>query len=55
MDAQDQFGLDAFQAGIGAEAIREMLMAIDVESEAERLREELKEATGESNQKLSKG
>ncbi len=47
LDAQDQYGLDAFQAGIGAEAIREMLKAIDVESEAERLREELKEATGE--------
>ena len=47
LDAQDQYGLDAFQAGIGAEAIREMLMAIDVDSEAEKLREELKEATGE--------
>ena len=47
LDAQDQYGLDSFQAGIGAEAIREMLMAIDVESEAEKLREELKEATGE--------
>ena len=47
IDAQDQYGLDAFQAGIGAEAIREMLMAIDVEAEAEKLREELKEATGE--------
>ena len=46
LDAQDQYGLDAFQAGIGAEAIREMLTAIDVESEAEKLREELKEATG---------
>lgn len=47
LDAQDQYGLDAFQAGIGAEAIREMLIAIDVQSEAEKLREELKEATGE--------
>ena len=47
LDAQDQFGADAFTAGIGAEAIREMLSQIDLESEAERLREELKEATGE--------
>ncbi len=47
LDAQDQYGLDAFTAGIGAEAIREMLKAIDVEAEAEKLREELKEATGE--------
>ncbi|MBL3563793.1 DNA-directed RNA polymerase subunit beta', partial [Rhodovulum sulfidophilum] len=47
LDAQDQFGTDAFTAGIGAEAIREMLSQIDLEAEAERLREELKEATGE--------
>ncbi|MGX9356472.1 DNA-directed RNA polymerase subunit beta' [Roseobacteraceae bacterium S113] len=47
MDAQDAYGMDAFTANIGAEAIREMLANIDLESEAERLREELKEATGE--------
>ena len=47
LDAQDQFGTDAFQANIGAEAIREMLAAIDLEAEAEQLRAELKEATGE--------
>ncbi len=47
MDAQDTFGMDAFTAGIGAEAIREMLSQIDLEAEAERLREELKVATGE--------
>ncbi len=44
---QDEFGPDAFTAKIGAEAIREMLAAIDLESEAVRLREELAEATGE--------
>ncbi len=47
LDAQDQYGEDAFVAGIGAEAIREMLAAIDLEAEAEKLREDLKEATGE--------
>jgi DNA-directed RNA polymerase subunit beta' len=47
LDAQDQYGADAFTANIGAEAIREMLAAIDLDAEAERLREELKEATGE--------
>ena len=47
MDAQDHYGMDAFTANIGAEAIREMLAQIDLEAEAERLREELKEATGE--------
>jgi DNA-directed RNA polymerase subunit beta' len=47
LDAQDQYGADAFTANIGAEAIREMLSAIDLEATAEQLREELKEATGE--------
>ncbi|MEO9514553.1 MAG: DNA-directed RNA polymerase subunit beta' [Paracoccaceae bacterium] len=47
MDAQDAFGMDAFTANIGAEAIREMLAQIDLDGEAERLREELKVATGE--------
>jgi len=47
MDAQDNFGMDAFTANIGAEAIREMLQAIDLEAEAEQLRADLAEATGE--------
>mgnify|MGYP000362625179 FL=1 len=47
MDAQDTYGMDAFTANIGAEAIREMLAQIDLEAEAEQLRAELKEATGE--------
>jgi len=47
LDAQDQYGEDAFRAGIGAEAIREMLANIELEPEAEKLREELAEATGE--------
>ncbi|MCL7466639.1 DNA-directed RNA polymerase subunit beta' [Phaeovulum sp. NW3] len=47
LDAQDQYGADAFTANIGAEAIREMLSAIDLEATAEQLRDELKEATGE--------
>ncbi|MBY6202001.1 DNA-directed RNA polymerase subunit beta' [Maritalea mobilis] len=47
LDAQDAYGADAFQANIGAEAIREMLSQIDLEAEAAQLREDLKEATGE--------
>ncbi len=47
MDAQDQYGADAFTANIGAEAIREMLAAIDLQATADQLREDLKEATGE--------
>ncbi|MCJ7872903.1 DNA-directed RNA polymerase subunit beta' [Phaeobacter sp. J2-8] len=47
MDAQDAYGMDAFTANIGAEAIREMLANIDLENEADTLRADLKEATGE--------
>ncbi|WP_108260221.1 DNA-directed RNA polymerase subunit beta' [Mangrovicoccus ximenensis] len=47
MDAQDAYGVDAFTANIGAEAIREMLSMIDLEAEAEQLRADLAEATGE--------
>ena len=47
LDFQDQYGSDSFNAGIGAEAIREMLSSIDLASEQEKLRAELAEATGE--------
>ncbi len=47
LDAQDTYGADAFEANIGAEAIREMLAGIDLDAEAEQLRADLKEATGE--------
>ncbi len=47
LDAQDNYGEESFTAGIGAEAIREMLINIDLDAEAEKLREELAEATGE--------
>ena len=47
LDAQDTFGEDAFTAGIGAEAVREMLAGIDLEVLRDQLREDLAEATGE--------
>ncbi|SNT76414.1 DNA-directed RNA polymerase subunit beta' [Paracoccus seriniphilus] len=47
LDAQDNYGADAFTADIGAEAIRAMLANIDLAATAEQLREDLKEATGE--------
>ncbi|MBI1341146.1 DNA-directed RNA polymerase subunit beta' [bacterium] len=45
--AQEEMGEDAFTAMIGAEAIRELMRAIDLETEADKLRQELAEATGE--------
>ncbi len=41
--AQDEFGEDAFSAGIGAEAVREILINLDLQSEQKKLRESLKE------------
>ncbi|MDA1132391.1 MAG: DNA-directed RNA polymerase subunit beta', partial [Proteobacteria bacterium] len=43
--AQDEYGADAFRAGIGAEAIREMLEALDLEAEQEAIRTEIAETT----------
>src|SRR3974390_540429 len=42
--AQDQFGADSFTAMIGAEAIREMLKALDREKMAASLRQEIAES-----------
>ena len=45
--AQEDYGDDSFTASIGAEAVREMLMAINLDQLREHLREELKTATGD--------
>src|SRR4249920_2392877 len=44
---QDQYGADSFTAMIGAEAIREMLKALDLERLAIDLRKEIAESTSE--------
>ncbi|WP_305097917.1 DNA-directed RNA polymerase subunit beta' [Croceibacterium aestuarii] len=41
LDAQDEYGEDAFTAGIGAEAVKIMLMDLDLEAERDALMEEL--------------
>ncbi len=50
-NAVDEYGEDAFSVGIGAEAIREMLAAIDLEEEFGNLRVELKETNSEAKRK----
>ena len=40
--AQEKYGEDGFTAGIGAEAVREILLSIDLETERKKLREALK-------------
>ncbi|MEO1472949.1 MAG: DNA-directed RNA polymerase subunit beta', partial [Pseudomonadota bacterium] len=47
MEQQDLYGEDGFTAMIGAEAVREMLKALDLEPLAEQLREDLSESTSE--------
>ncbi|MDP2124798.1 MAG: DNA-directed RNA polymerase subunit beta' [Parvibaculum sp.] len=47
LDAQDQYGEDSFTAKIGAEAIREILEALDLEKTAAELRVEIAESTSE--------
>ncbi|MEM9014282.1 MAG: DNA-directed RNA polymerase subunit beta' [Pseudomonadota bacterium] len=47
LQAQEEYGEDSFTAGIGAEAIREILANIDLEGTAERLKVEIAEATTE--------
>jgi DNA-directed RNA polymerase subunit beta' len=45
LDAQDEYGEESFTAGIGAEAIRELLIAMDLEKAREDIRTELIETT----------
>lgn len=49
--AQDDYGVDAFEAGIGAEALKEILKAIDLEQEKIQIREELFETKSELKRK----
>ena len=51
MNAQDEYGQENFQAGIGAEAIRGMLEAIDFEAERDALRLEFPETGSEAKRK----
>ena len=50
-EAIDEYGEDSFRAGIGAEALKEILASIDLEAERKTIREELKEAASESKRK----
>ena len=50
-DAIDQYGEDSFRAGIGAEALREILANIDLEAERASMRADLKETTSEAKRK----
>lgn len=51
MHVQDEYGEEAFRAGIGAEALREMLRKIEPKKESEKLRIELSESSSEIRRK----
>ena len=51
MRAQEEYGPDAFQAGIGAEAIRDMLKQLDLDRESDEMRTELVETSSEAKRK----
>src|ERR687895_1917593 len=47
LEAQDEYGEDAFSAGIGAEAVKQMLIDLDLEGEREVLLKDLAETKSE--------
>ncbi len=51
MQAQDEYGEDMFTAGIGAEALKTLLSAIDLDEERTQLRIDLKETRSEAKRK----
>ena len=51
MNAQDEYGEDAFTASIGAEALRIMLSALDLDEEKKRCREDLRDTNSEAKRK----
>ena len=51
MDAQDEYGEESFQAGIGAEALKEILSQVDLDEEKVKIEEDLKETNSEAKRK----
>ncbi len=49
--AVEEYGEDSFRAGIGAEALKEILSSIDLEQEAETIRAELRSTSSEARRK----
>ena len=53
-DAKDKYGANAFRAGMGAEAVKELLEAIDLEKDSVELKTELKDANGQKRARIIK-
>lgn len=52
-EAREEYG-DAFRAGMGAESIKELLFAIDLDKESEELKKGLRESTGQKRARIIK-
>jgi len=50
-DAQDEYGDETFRAGIGAEALKEILVGKDLEKEKEKVEEDLRDTSSEAKRK----
>ena len=53
-EAVETYGYNTFRTGMGAEAIQEILAAIDLDKEAEQLRKELKDSKGQKRARIIK-
>lgn len=53
-EAVDKFGYNKFRVGMGAEAIQELLQAIDLEKESKDLKRGLKDSTGQKRARIIK-
>ena len=53
-EACDTYGRSAFRVGMGAESIRELLAAIDLEKDSAELKAELENATGQNRARIIK-
>ena len=53
-EAVDNFGYNSFRVGMGAEAIQELLRAIDLDADSKSLRAELKDASGQKRARIIK-
>ena len=51
-EAVDKYGDESFVAGMGAEAIQELLNEIDLETSSKELKEELKQSTGQKKVRI---
>ena len=53
-EAVDEYGYGSFRAAMGAEAVKELLQAIDLEKDSEELRAALKDASGQKRARIIK-